>query len=130
MPITLMKTKLIMAASALILGAAGAALTFAPAEILRTFGVGGNPLLTFAFQITGALFLGFAMLNWMAKESTIGGIYNRPLAAGNFMHFFVGALALIKGVMAGHTQSAVWIAAAIYAVFAVCFGWILFGKRS
>ena len=32
----------------------------------------------------------------MAKESLIGGIYNRPIAIGNFMHFAVGAMALIK----------------------------------
>jgi len=125
-----MKTKLIMAASALTLGVAGLALTFAPAEILKSLGVSGNAAVTLAFQITGALFLGFALLDWMMKESTIGGIYNRPLAAGNFMHFFVGAIALVKAVMAGHTQPAMWVAAAIYAVFAVGFGWLLFGKKS
>jgi len=125
-----MKTKLIMAASALTLGVAGLALTFAPAEILKSLGVSGNAAVTLAFQITGALFLGFALLDWMMKESTIGGIYNRPLAAGNFMHFFVGAIALAKAVMAGHTETAVCIAAGIYAVFAVGFGWMLFGKKS
>jgi hypothetical protein len=42
-----------------------------------------------------ALYLGFTMLNWMVKGSLITGIYNQPIAVGNFMDFGVGVRALL-----------------------------------
>ena len=65
-----MKTKLIMAASALILGVAGLVLTFAPAEILKSLGVSGNAAMTLAFQISGAL----------VRNDTISSLETRVLA--------------------------------------------------
>ena len=121
-----MNTKLLMVASSLIMAFLGVAGSFAPSEILASFGVLERPLLSLLVQITGALFLAFAMLNWMAKDSVIGGIYNRPIAMANALHFFVGAMALIKGLIAGHTSGVVWLAAGIYALFAAAFGTILF----
>lgn len=120
-----MKTKWLMAASAIVTALLGLALTFAPAEVLRYFGGGGAaaPLL---LQIAGAAFLGFAILDWMAKESTIGGIYNKPLALGNFLHFVVGAIAIVKFVIAGHRDPIVIAAGAIYVLMAIGFGRIVF----
>lgn len=114
-----MKSQWLMAASALFMGAIGLALTFAPAELLARTDVTPAHLVIVAAQIAGALYLGFAILNWMQRESTIGGIYNRPLAMGNFTHFFVGGAALVKAHF--------WIPGAIYAVFALAFGLLLFG---
>jgi hypothetical protein len=122
-----MNTKLIMVASALCMAIAGVAFSFLPVELLRAAGESGSAVMALAVQVAGAMLLGLAILNWMAKDSVIGGIYNRPLAMGNFMHFAVGAIALVKGVMAGHAQTGVWVAAAIYAIFAGGFGAMLFG---
>ncbi|MFZ1700527.1 MAG: hypothetical protein WAU71_06880 [Pyrinomonadaceae bacterium] len=77
-------------------------------------------------QLIGALYLGFAMMNWMAKSLVIGGIYARPLAMGNLVHFLVGALALIKFVFSTDTTWVVWGAAVIYSLFAVVFAIVLF----
>lgn len=77
-------------------------------------------------QILGAMWMGFAMMNWMAKEILIGGIYARPLAVGNFMHFMVGALALLKSGFKNADMPLIWIAVALYAVFAVGFALVLF----
>ena len=114
-----MKSQWVMTASALFMGAIGLALTFAPGELLARSDVTPAHLVMVAAQIAGALYLGFAILNWMARESTIGGIYNRPLAMGNFTHFFVAGAALLKGGF--------WIAGAIYAIFAIAFGVLIFG---
>lgn len=70
--------------------------------------------------------MGFAMMNWMAKEILIGGIYARPLAVGNFMHFMVGALALLKGGFKNADMPLIWIAVVLYTVFAVGFAVVLF----
>ena len=91
-----MNTKLLMGVSAGFLGLLGIALSFIPQEILTFFKLQVTQLSTLFLQIIGALYMGFAMLNWMSKASLIGGIYNRPVAIANVMHFTVVALALVK----------------------------------
>lgn len=120
-----MNTKLLLSLSAIAMGLTGLLLEFFPHETLDYLGVssaGPAPLL---MQLTGALYLGFAMTNWMAKGITIGGIYARPLAIGNFMHFVVAALATIKSAATGQTP-VVWVIAVVYSIFAVLFGIVAF----
>jgi len=121
-----MNTKLLMISSALLMAVCGVLLEFIPHEILGYFGVASNGVAPLLAQITGALFLGFAMMNWMAKTVLIGGIYARPLAIGNFSHFLVGALALLKYAFASPNLLAVWIIAAIYSLMAILFGFVFF----
>lgn len=64
----------------------------------------------------------------MAKGTMIGGIYARPLAAGNFLYFAVASLSLLKPLIAGALPVAMIAALAIHAAFAVAFGWLLFGQ--
>ena len=120
-----MNTKYIMTASAVVMGLAGVALIFMPAEILTYFAQ-GNPakIEVVILQLLGALYFGFAMVNWMAKSNLIGGIYGRPIAIGNFSHFMIAALALVK---AGSIQQPLLlIAATIYSLFTISFILILF----
>lgn len=120
-----MNTKVLMISSCIFLGALGIALTFLPDEIISNLSITPNPITTLSLQLLGALYLGFAMLNWMAKGSLIGGIYNRPIAIGNFMHFAVGAMALIKIITKINTNTAVVIAlTAFYSVFALLFAYV------
>jgi hypothetical protein len=123
-----MKTKLLMAASAVVMGAAGLAGTFLPQELLRALHLPASDVPALLVQLHAALLLGFAMLNWMAKESLIGGVYNRPLAIGNLVHFVVGAITLVKFISGGAGPLFV-IATVIYAAFAVGFGILVFGVR-
>ena len=115
-----------MTASALFMGLLGICATFLPQEILRGAGIESAALSLLLLQILGALWLGFAMVNWMAKDILIGGIYSRPVAVGNFMHFVVVALALLKGISKNSDITFLWAAAAVYSVFAVSFGIVLF----
>lgn len=121
-----MNTKYIMILTATFLGLIGLTCTFAPNEILLFFTGNSNIAAKLVLQIMGALFLAFAMLNWMNKGGIIGGIYNRPLTTANFLHFMIGSLALIKGLMNTTTLSiVVWVLAGIYLVFSIVFGVIL-----
>jgi hypothetical protein len=73
----------------------------------------------------GALYLGFAILNWMAKGVTMGGIYNKPIVLGNLMHFGVGSLAMIKMVTEIQIHVEIIMSLMIvYTVFAVLFGYV------
>jgi len=111
-----------MTISAAAMALTGLILQFFPQETLGYLGLtsdGATPLL---LQITGALYLGFAMTNWMAKAVLIGGIYARPLAIGNFAHFTIAALALVKYALTAETSALIWIPTAGYSIFAVLFG--------
>ena len=73
-------------------------------------------------QILGALFLGFGLMNWMAKGSIIGGIYNKPLVIGNLMHFAVGAITLLKVAYNLKNAKEILIPLTIfYTIFALAF---------
>jgi hypothetical protein len=126
-----MPTRLVMIASALAMGALGIAITFLPQELLTWLGIMptgavATSVLPLVVQLTGALYLSFAMLNWTAKDSLLGGIYNRPIAIGNFLHFVMGALALGKGVFANPGARLLVPVAIVYAIFAIAFAMILF----
>jgi hypothetical protein len=76
-------------------------------------------------QITGAQYFAMGMLNWMTKNSTIGGIYNRPVSIANFTHYMIGALALIKGLLSSPGLPFIfWILTVLYIAFAVVYGFI------
>ncbi|WP_341227051.1 hypothetical protein [uncultured Arcticibacterium sp.] len=121
-----MNSKLIMAASAIVLGIAALVFTFLPEEIVGFLGLEmGN---TIILQILGALYFGFAMVNWMGKSNVIGGIYGKPVALGNFSHFAIAEIALAKWEMRNQVYGGMAILTGIYLIFAILFGLILFGK--
>lgn len=121
-----MNTKLLLGASAIVMGATGIAGTFAPHELATILGLTIAQPLPLLVQLAAALLFGFAMVNWMARGGLIGGIYNRPLLVGNVAHFVIGALAAAKAVLAGEHRPAVIGIAVVYAIFAIGFGTLLF----
>lgn len=125
-----MQTKTLMTCSAVAMFGFGISLTFAPRELLLYTGSIAQPLSLLVVQGAGALYLGFAMLNWMAKDNLIGGIYSRPVALGNLLHFWMFAIATVKTIVAGHHESPLIVIASIYCLFAVWFGLVVFGKPS
>ncbi|MBN3582972.1 hypothetical protein JYB64_11300 [Algoriphagus aestuarii] len=118
-----LNTQIIFTLSALFLAILGVSLSFFPQELANYFGF---PIESSIFlQLTGALYFGFAMVNWMVKGSTIGGIYNRPIAIGNLTHFIIGALALLKYIPNHFDEVPLVILAGLYAGFAVIFSLIV-----
>ncbi len=106
--------------------------SFLPQELLRSLGTSVDTWNVLILQVLGALYLGFAILNWSARGVLIGGIYSRPLAFGNFMHFAIVAITAIKLILQVES-TVVMVLAAVYVVFAFWFGLVLFthpgGKR-
>ncbi|AWV99146.1 hypothetical protein [Arcticibacterium luteifluviistationis] len=121
-----MNSKFIMTASSVFLGLAAVLFTFLPQEVVGFLGLeSGN---TIILQILGALYFGFAMLNWMGKSSLIGGIYGRPVALGNFSHFAIAGIALLKLFIKAPDFGGMVVLTLFYLTFAVLFGLVLFGK--
>jgi hypothetical protein len=81
--------------SALLMGAAGLLLLFAPQEsgaVLLPEAAGADAVI----QLLGAALLGFAVMNWTARGAALGGIYGRAVVIGNLMHLLVGAFVLVS----------------------------------
>jgi hypothetical protein len=128
-----MNSKYIMIASSIVTGISGLVTSFFPNEILKSAGLSSTETIALLVQVTGALYIGFALMNWMAKTVVIGGIYARPLAMGNFAHFMIAAIALTKALMNNLGSPYLWITAAMYSIFAILFGIVVFtnpGKKA
>ena len=121
-----MNTKYLMVSSSMVTGFFGLIASFMPNEIMNYLGVTTIEYPSLFVQITGALYLGFAIMNWMAKTVLIGGIYARPLGMGNLVHFTVAALALLKSALSSSGSVYIWGAAILYSVFAILFGLVVF----
>lgn len=121
-----MNTKLLMLSSSIILGAAGVFALFAPDALLGMQGVEGTASLSLLVQLMGALYFAFALMNWTAKDSAIGGIYARPVSVGNFGHFFAGAMLLLKLQFSAEFNLAMFVIFLVYVVYAALFYWLVF----
>jgi hypothetical protein len=120
-----MKTKLLMTSSALFFGIIGILLSFLPNEIAEYLSVEPTIITILFLQILGAIYLGFGILNWTAKGTLIGGIYNKPIALGNLMHFIVGAITLVKVIsnVKTHTDIIIFLTV-FYVIFALLFVYV------
>ena len=118
-----------MITSAAFLAVLGFATSFMPQEVLGLHGTVPDTPTVLLVQMTGALYLGFAMLNWNARGILIGGIYARPVALGNFLHFAMVSIMLIKAAIA-HGVVMLAISATVFSVFAAWFGVVLFRPPS
>ena len=123
-----MNTKILMVTSAVFMMISGLGLTFIPQEIFEFLNAGLDPSSVLFAQLLGSLYLGFGMLNWMSKNSVIGGIYNKPLVVGNLAHFLISFFTLIRivGKPSGNEFPFILILTTIYTVFTLCFGFVFF----
>jgi hypothetical protein len=121
-------TRLLMSASALTLLLLGTPCVFGPEIVLARLGAIGTGAELLVVQVTGALYCGFAVINWMGRGSLIGGIYGRPVAMGNVLHFTAAGLAIAKAAHAGLVPASMWVVAAIYAIFLAGFAYVVFGN--
>jgi len=83
------ETPLLPTLTALLSFLGAAVLLFAPDEVAEALHLSGASL---PFQLLGAAWLGLAMLNWMSRGVSIGGIYARPLVVTNLAHTFPAAM--------------------------------------
>lgn len=121
-----MNTRILLIASALFTGLLGLGLTFLPEEALSLYGIAVVAPLPKMVQLLGAAYLGFAMMSWMAKGQLFGGIYGRPMAMGNLLHYFAGAAALLKGMSMQKADPVYLTVMGGYVLFAILFGYMVF----
>ena len=124
-------TKTLMIISAIFLAVNGFVFSFFPNEISVLLTNDDNHIFTLILQILGALYLGFSYINWMSKNSLIGGIYNKPLLIGNLLHFLTASMALIKLAFKFENNLQLILSyTIIYCLFTLFFGYVFFTNPS
>jgi hypothetical protein len=120
-----LNTRLIMTVGAVFLALIGIILSFLPNEVAAYFQIENTKTIQLILQIAGAQYFAMGMLNWMMRNSVIGGIYNRPVTIANFAHYLIGALALAKGLFSSSGLPFVfYILTGYYLVFVVLYAFI------
>jgi hypothetical protein len=122
---TAMSSKFLMMISAIFLAILGLLTSFLPQKVLGLHGTQPDGPTILLIEMMGALYLGFAILNWTARGVLIGGIYARPLALGNFLHFAMVGVMLTREAI-DHMAVPLAISALVFSIFAVGFGLVLF----
>lgn len=120
-----MYTNVLMISSAIFLAILGLATSFAPDKVLGLHGTVPDGPTLLLIEMMGALYLGFALLNYTARNVIIGGIYARPLALGNFLHFAMVTVMLAREAI-DHMVIQLASSSFVFGVFAVWFGLVLF----
>ena len=114
-----------MTISALFLAGVGCFTLFAPDKVLGMHGTPPDNATMLLIQMMGALYLGFAALNWTARGVMIGGIYARPVAVGNLVHFTIVAAQLGKAAVKFGALP-LFASATVYGAFALWFALVAF----
>lgn len=112
-------------ATALCLAIMGVALLFAGDEVGRL--VFGGAVVEPQTSLYSAALLGYAAMNWIARSSTLGGIYGRAVVAANQVHFTIGAIGVVKQGAADGGSAGFWIVAAVYLLGAALFTLLTLG---
>ena len=115
-----------MTSTSLMLAAAGIFALFVPDQLMTLLNVPRSDSLLVVIQLMGALYFSFALMNWTAKDSAIGGIYARPASLAKFSHFLIGTLLLIKYQLSHPFSLPITLALVMYAIFASLFYWLVF----
>ncbi|TAM13153.1 MAG: hypothetical protein EPN56_11175 [Rhodanobacter sp.] len=76
-------------------------------------------------QLLAAAWLGVAVLNWLQRRATLGGIYGRPIVPANLALYFVSALSLMRVLRGDAAQPWIRPAFLVSAVLAVSYGALL-----
>ena len=84
-----MKSSIFLTTVAVVLAVTGVALLFAPSEVASAIERESSPLMA---QLLGASLIGAGAANWLARRSSVGGIYGRSIVVGNMVLFGISAL--------------------------------------
>ncbi len=121
-----MNTPVLMTTSSVVLGCGGLLGLFAPDNVVALLGVTPSAPLSVMVQLMGTLYFSLALMNWMVRNGTIGGIYARPISMANLAHCFSGSLVLGKHTVLSGVDLPGALLLAMYLTFAVCFYWLAF----
>lgn len=107
------------------LGAPAVALLFGADTLLPTLSPGFVPGHAWVGQLVASGWFAVAMLNWMSRNTVLGGIFGRPLVLTNLTVYVVTATTLWKAGASTASATAMLVASATAAVMAIAYGWLM-----
>lgn len=118
---------LIMRLGAVLLGAVGLPLLFAPAEMAAAFGWAGQEPLT---SLAAGGLLAVAVLDWTGRGAVYGGIFGRPIILANLVLALTAGLPILKAQIRSPDATLLgWLPAGILAAHGLAFAWLLLSRR-
>jgi hypothetical protein len=120
-----MKSPYLSRISAILLGAPALVLLFAADDLL--------PALISSFagrdawlgQLVASGWLAIAMLNWLSRNTVIGGIHGRPLVLANLTVYVVIATTMWDATASTARPAVMLAGSGVAAVMAAAYGWLM-----
>jgi len=122
-----MKLSTMLAIAAVVAGIFGLAFVLVTGPLLSFYGITLDKAGTLVAQLFGAALIGFAVLNWLARNVTDRGAQQAILLA-NLISDTVGFVMAFIGQLAGIANALGWSTVAIYLLLALGFAYFQFMK--
>jgi hypothetical protein len=119
-------TRLLQDLSTAVLGACGVTALFAPEVLLSAISM-AQAVPHWPVQLLASAWLSLAMLDWMTRGFTMGGILGRPVLMANFTHYFIAAMVSVRPALGSGRPGPIGVVA-IFGVFAFAYAALLFGR--
>lgn len=107
----------------------GLGFVFIPGTLVSYYGVELSEQGLVISQLLGAAFLGFAIITWLVRNSAESDVL-RAIVLAFFIENAFGFVISLKGQLAGLTNASGWSTVAIYALFAIGYGYFQFQKEN
>jgi hypothetical protein len=117
-----MKVRLFFTIAAIVMLVFGLAFLIAAAWTMNLFGITLDNSGVLMTQLLGAAFLGFAVVNWMARQFAVPEDVHH-IIVGNFIANAVGFVVTLWQKLNGLGNGWSWLPIALYLLFALAFGY-------
>ena len=124
-----MKFSYLMIVSAVVSVIFGIAFVLASGFLMPLYGAALNPAGTFIAQLFGAALVGFATVDWFARNAKEGETL-RAIVLANLVGDTIGFLVALLGQLSGVVNALGWSTVAIYLLLGLGFAYFQFMKPS
>jgi hypothetical protein len=124
-----MKLSYLMTVSAVVAVIFGIAFVLASGSLMPLYGATLNPAGTIIAQLFGAALIGFAVVNWFARNAK-GDEALRAIVLANLVSDTIGFIAALLGQLSGVTNALGWSTVVIYLLLALGYAYFQFMKPS
>jgi uncharacterized membrane protein YfcA len=120
-----MRLNTLLTIAAVIAAVFGIGFVIASGPLLSIYGITLDKAGTVVAQLFGALLIGIALLNWLARNVTDPEA-QRAIVLGNLAGDVIGFVVILLGQLAGIANTLGWINVAIYLLLTLGFAYIQF----
>lgn len=123
-----MRLRNLLVVAAVIAAIFGVGLVVASGPLLAIYGITLDTAGTVVAQLLGASLIGFAVLDWFARDVT-DPTARQAVVFGNLAGEVVGFVVILLGQLAGVANALGWTTVAIYLLLALGFAYVQFMQR-